>query len=395
MAGAYLNNQQQMQSPMDAPHEIIPLQRMTTREEAVERQRIRDIFDKYDRNKTGLLSIQELKRMINNRRCPDLPKGFVKKLMKTADQNNDGHLDFEEFYQMSREHHYLFRDMCVRYCKLVVPSRNPGMVDETGPASAFQRQISTVTVISERDGEYERSMSLWPPPLTMIVFSIVEIIFFVIDIIETNNQMGTSTNGPMATLFIYNPQLRQEAWRFVTYMFVHIGFMHIVMNLMVQIFLGVALELVHCWWRVALVYLAGVVAGSMGTSIFSPRVFLAGASGGVYALITAHIATIIMNWSQMEYAIVQLFVFLVFCVTDLSVSIYNSIYDPFDKVGYIAHASGALAGFLVGIGVLRNLRVNPWERKLWWCAVTIYFLLMGAGVMYHIFYPDHFFPKFA
>lgn len=373
---AYLNNQQQMQSPTDAPHEIIPLQRLSTREEATERQRIRDIFDKYDRNKTGLLSMQELRRMINNRRCPDLPKGFVKNLLKTADQNNDGHLDFEEFYQMSREHHYLFRDMCVRYCKLVVPSRNPMTVDET-------------------DGEYERSMSLWPPPLTMIVFSIVEIIFFVIDIIETNNQMGTSTNGPMATLFIYSPQLRQEAWRFVTYMFVHIGFMHIVMNLLVQIFLGVALELVHCWWRVALVYLAGVAAGSMGTSIFSPRVFLAGASGGVYALITAHIATIIMNWSQMEYAIVQLFVFLVFCVTDLSVSIYNSIYDPFDKVGYIAHASGALAGFLVGIGVLRNLKVNAWERKLWWFAVTIYFLLMGAGVLFHIFYPDRFYPIFA
>ncbi|XP_029733981.1 rhomboid-related protein 2 isoform X2 [Aedes albopictus] len=373
---AYLNNQQQMQHPTDPHHEIIPLQRMTTREEATERQRIRDIFDKYDRNRTGLLSIQELKRMINNRRCPDLPKGFVKNLLKTADTNNDGHLDFEEFYQMSREHHYLFRDMCVRYCKLVIPSRNPATVDET-------------------DGEYERSMSLWPPPLTMIVFSIVEIIFFVIDIIETNNQMGTSTNGPMATLFIYNPQLREQAWRFVTYMFVHIGFMHIVMNLLVQIFLGVALELVHCWWRVALVYLAGVLAGSMGTSIFSPRVFLAGASGGVYALITAHIATIIMNWSQMEYAIVQLFVFLVFCVTDLSVSIYNSIYDPYDKVGYIAHASGALAGFLVGIGVLRNLRVRPWERKLWWCAVTIYFLLMAAGVMFHIFYPDHFYPKFA
>lgn len=373
---AYLNNQQQMQRPMDGPHEIIPLQRMTTREEATERQRIRDIFDKYDRNRTGLLSIQELKRMINNRRCPDLPKGFVKNLMKAADQNNDGHLDFEEFYQMSREHHYLFRDMCVRYCRLVVPSRNPAVTDEP-------------------DGEYERSMTFWPPPLTMIVFSVVEILFFVVDIIETNNQMGTSTSGPMATLFIYNPQLREQAWRFVTYMFVHIGFMHIVMNLLVQIFLGVALELVHCWWRVALVYLAGVLAGSMGTSIFSPRVFLAGASGGVYALITAHIATIIMNWGQMEYAIVQLFVFLVFCVTDLSMSIYNSIYDPFDKVGYIAHASGALAGFLVGIGVLRNLRVNAWERKLWWLAVTIYFMLMTAGILFHIFYPNHFYPVFA
>lgn len=106
--------------------------------------------------------------------------------------------------------------------------------------------------------------------------------------------MGESTNGPAATLFIYNPFRRYEAWRFVTYMFVHVGIMHIMMNLIIQIFLGVALELVHCWWRVALVYLAGVAAGSMGTSIASPRIFLAGASGGVYALITAHIATIIM-----------------------------------------------------------------------------------------------------
>lgn len=77
-------------------------------------------------------------------------------------------------------------------------------------------------------------------------------------------------------------------------MFVHVGVMHIMMNLIIQIFLGVALELVHSWWRVSLVYLAGVAAGSMGTSITSPNIFLAGASGGVYALLTAHIATIIM-----------------------------------------------------------------------------------------------------
>lgn len=47
----------------------------------------------------------------------------------------------------------------------------------------------------------------------------------------------------MAQLFIYNPRRREEAWRFVTYMFVHVGIMHIMMNLIVQIFLGTALEL--------------------------------------------------------------------------------------------------------------------------------------------------------
>jgi rhomboid-related protein 1/2/3 len=204
------------------------------------------------------------------------------------------------------------------------------------------------------------------------------------------NTIGTSTRGPLAQGFIYNPWKRQEAWRFVTYMFVHVGVMHIMMNLIVQLFLGTALELVHCWWRVALVYLSGVAAGSMGTSISNPRIYLAGASGGVYALITAHIATIIMNWHEMEFAIVQLFVFLVFCGTDVGFSIYRHINDPLDKVGYMAHLCGGIAGLLVGIGVLRNLNVRSYEKKLWWIAVTVYSALMITGICFHIFYPDYF-----
>lgn len=202
--------------------------------------------------------------------------------------------------------------------------------------------------------------------------------------------LGLRTDGPAATLFIYNPRRREEAWRFMTYMFVHVGVMHIMMNLIVQLFLGTALELVHCWWRVALVYLSGVVAGSMGTSLASPNIYLAGASGGVYALITAHIATIILNWHEMDYAGIQLFVFTVFCGTDLGFSIYRHMYDPYDRVGYVAHLSGAIAGLLVGIGVLRNLKQRGYEKVIWWVAVTIYMALMITGICFHIFYPDYF-----
>lgn len=66
------------------------------------------------------------------------------------------------------------------------------------------------------------------------------------------------------------------------------------MNLIVQIMLGIPLEMVHHWWRVGIIYLIGVIAGSLGTSISDPSVYLAGASGGVYAIITAHVATIII-----------------------------------------------------------------------------------------------------
>jgi len=69
---------------------------------------------------------------------------------------------------------------------------------------------------------------------------------------------------------------------------------HLTVNLIVQLLLGVPLEMVHRGWRVVLIYLSGVLAGSLATSVTDPSVYLAGASGGVYALITAHVATIII-----------------------------------------------------------------------------------------------------
>ena len=38
-------------------------------------------------------------------------------------------------------------------------------------------------------------------------------------------------------------------------------------------------------WRVMLVYACGVLSGSMAASVFDPTVYLAGASGGCYALV--------------------------------------------------------------------------------------------------------------
>jgi len=40
--------------------------------------------------------------------------------------------------------------------------------------------------------------------------------------------------------------------------------------------------------------LSGVLAGSLGSSISDPRAFLAGASGGVYALIAGHLANVVI-----------------------------------------------------------------------------------------------------
>lgn len=65
-------------------------------------------------------------------------------------------------------------------------------------------------------------------------------------------------------------------------------------NLVVQLLLGLPLEMVHGSIRVMSVYILGVISGSLVTSITDNSAFLAGASGGVYALLFAHLSSLFM-----------------------------------------------------------------------------------------------------
>lgn len=91
-------------------------------------------FLQYDSNHDGFLSKKELKNLIkqNPGQCQDLPKGISKALMSTHDSNNDGQLDFDEFFKLSQEHNWIVRDWCVKYCRAIVPRRDGGVYDETG-----------------------------------------------------------------------------------------------------------------------------------------------------------------------------------------------------------------------------------------------------------------------
>uniref|UniRef100_A0A1A8RN55 rhomboid protease n=1 Tax=Nothobranchius rachovii TaxID=451742 RepID=A0A1A8RN55_9TELE len=71
----------------------------------------------------------------------------------------------------------------------------------------------------------------------------------------------TLEEGIWRSPLTYTPDKREEAWRFISYMFVHAGVEHIVGNLLMQLLLGIPLELVHKGFEVGMVYLSGVLAG--------------------------------------------------------------------------------------------------------------------------------------
>lgn len=64
--------------------------------------------------------------------------------------------------------------------------------------------------------------------------------------------------------------------------------------------------MVHGSARIGTVYMAGVLAGSLATSVFDSKVYLVGASGGVYALLAAHLANILINYNHIELGMLRL-----------------------------------------------------------------------------------------
>ncbi|XP_012272041.1 protein rhomboid isoform X2 [Orussus abietinus] len=340
----------------------------------------KSIFEKYDLDGDGKISYHELKAMIRGSTYTnDIPTRVVRMIMHKADLDDSGYLEYPEFIAMihRRDMQGVFGHFVQRYVHTMVPQR------PTISGSLQARYSSDLP-----DGQYEEEYTCNPPAVAMIIISILEISLFLYDAIE---HKSLSVDGPAAMLFIYNPYKRYQVWRYFSYMFVHVGVFHLVVNLLVQIMLGIPLEMVHKWWRVLVIYIAGVVAGSLGTSVSDPGVFLAGASGGVYALITAHVATILMNWHQMEFAILQLLVFLVVTSVDIGQAVYNRyILETKDQIGYVAHLAGAVAGLLVGINVLRNLEVRTWEKVVWWASVFTYTALMAAAILWNILNTSYF-----
>jgi hypothetical protein len=49
-----------------------------------------------------------------------------------------------------------------------------------------------------------------------------------------------------------------------------------------------------------------------------------------------------------------------------------------------------LAGLFLGLNILRNIHVTPWEKKLWWTSISIYLILMSGAIAWNIFYEDYF-----
>ncbi|XP_077577069.1 rhomboid-related protein 2 [Stigmatopora nigra] len=259
-----------------------------------------------------------------------------------------------------------------------------------GCLEKFQRSISRWMLPEDVRSKYLERANCCPPPIFIIVISVVELSMFIYYAVwKPQKQWVTLEEGIWNSRLTYRPERRQEAWRFLSYMFVHAGVEHILGNLFMQLLLGIPLELVHKGIEVGVLYMAGVLAGSLASSIFDPLSALVGASGGVYALIGGYFMNAIVNFREMIpiLGVFRILVIVIVVGVDFGFAFYRRFAgdEGAMKVSFVAHFGGIVAGMTVGYVFFSDYDKKLLKDPRFWMCIVGYFIFFLFAVLFNIF----------
>ncbi|RLM69608.1 RHOMBOID-like protein 2 [Panicum miliaceum] len=136
----------------------------------------------------------------------------------------------------------------------------------------------------------------------------------------------------------------RQGWRLLTCMWLHAGVVHLLINMLCLLFIGVRLEQEFGFVRVAAVYLVSGLGGSLTSALFIRSSVSVGASGALFGLVGSMLSELITNWSLYANKVAAL-------VSLVAVIAVNLALGVLPRVDNFAHIGGFLSGFLLGFVV--------------------------------------------
>lgn len=200
-------------------------------------------------------------------------------------------------------------------------------------------------------------------------FLIIAINIFMFIALEIN---GGSTN--VANLIDlgakYNPAMIDgEWWRVISSMFLHIGLLHLFMNMLALYYLGVLLERIFGSSRFLVIYFLSGIGGSLTSFALSTNVS-AGASGALFGLFGA-LLFFGVNYQKLFFKTMGRNVIFI-----LILNLFIGVLIPSIDMG--AHLGGLITGFLaaaiVSLPNKKNYKISIYS--------TIAYLLIVSGLVF-------------
>lgn len=137
--------------------------------------------------------------------------------------------------------------------------------------------------------------------------------------------------------------LQGQYWRFITPIFLHANLLHLSMNILNLLVLGVFLERLLGHTRFLLVYFVSGVVSIIASFHFAPQELSVGASGAIFGLVGAYSLFILSHRRALRRGGLVAIPWLILVIgVNLSIGLFVQNVDNF------AHIGGLLAGCLLG-----------------------------------------------
>jgi rhomboid protease GluP len=170
--------------------------------------------------------------------------------------------------------------------------------------------------------------------------------------------------------------LGTQPWRMLASNYVHIGIIHIALNMWCLWNLGFLAERVFDPWTYVLTYTVCGLAGSLSSLWWHPLTVGAGASGAIFGLAGALIAALYLGHLPISKQAIQgtLKSLLIFAG-------YNLFFGAAIRgIDNSAHIGGLVAGLILGAVLAKHLTASPevrdgWRRGVFIAAAVVLFLL--------------------
>ena len=178
------------------------------------------------------------------------------------------------------------------------------------------------------------------------------------DILE--NVLSNSQNADVLVAYgaKYNDAIIEgQYWRFVTPIFLHANLLHVSLNILNLVVLGVFVERIFGHLRFLLIYLVTGIISVIASFYFAPQDISVGASGAIFGLVGAYSVFVFVHRRAFRRGGIPALTWLVFIIgLNLGIGLIIPNVDNY------AHISGFVSGCILG-----------------WCFSPFYVLLSGEG----------------